>query len=50
MVGQGIVLNRAVNAEVAASQMARSSYQDFVTGGIRASSDVMATPQAQALV
>jgi filamentous hemagglutinin len=50
MAGQGIALNLATNADIKASQMARSSYKDFVTGGLQASDEVMATPQAQALI
>jgi filamentous hemagglutinin len=40
----------ATNAEIKASQMAQSSYKDFATGGLQVTDEVMATPQAQALV
>jgi len=42
--------NSAANAQAAANQLALASYQPFVTNGIAATSDVMATPQAQALI
>lgn len=42
--------NTAMDAQAQVNFLARASYQPFVTNGVPASAEVMATPQAQALI
>jgi filamentous hemagglutinin len=42
--------NKAVNAAVEQNKLAVASYQDFATGGIKATPEIMQSPQAQALI
>lgn len=46
----GAVANKAVDEAIALSKLNAASYRDFTTNGVKVTSEVMQTPQAQAVV
>nr|WP_258194467.1 hemagglutinin repeat-containing protein [Paraburkholderia sp. BL18I3N2] len=48
--GSTVLTNQASNQEAAYNGLVRNSYSDFVTNGVQATPQVMATPQAQELI
>lgn len=47
---EAVLVNKAVNEASAYNQLVRDSYANFTTNGLKATPEVMATPQVQALI